>query len=72
MGGRIGGGVATVLGTLWLTGAALAGPPGTRDQIQRDLDAMTRHDLRARDDAGLKRLHRALSKPSAARVGGTR
>ncbi|WP_207178755.1 hypothetical protein [Methylobacterium indicum] len=72
MEGRIGIGVAVGLGTLWLTGAAFAGSPDSRDRIQRDLDAMTRHDLCARDDAELKRLHRDLSKPSAARVGAKR
>lgn len=66
MGGRIGIGIAAVLGTVWLTGAAQAGAP---DRTQRLLDAMTRHDLCARDDAELKRLRRDLSKPSAARVG---
>ncbi len=66
MGGRIGIGGAAVLGTLWLTGAAQAGAP---DRTQRTLDAMTRHDLCARDDAGLRRLHRDLSKPPAARAG---
>lgn len=69
MGGRIGIGLAVVLGTLWLTGAAQAGVP---DRTQRTLDAMTRHDLCARDDAGLRRLHRDLSKPSAARGGAKR
>lgn len=66
MGGRIGIGGAAVLGTLWLTGAAQAGAP---DRTQRTLDAMTRHDLCARDDAGLRRLHRDLSKPPTARAG---
>ncbi|MET7243376.1 hypothetical protein ABZT49_08395 [Methylobacterium sp. EM32] len=60
------------MSTPWLVGAAFASSPATRDHVQRDLDAMTRHDLCARDDAGLKRLHRALSKPSAARAGATR
>ncbi len=69
MGGWIGIGGAAVLGALWLTGAAQAGSP---DRTQRYLDAMTRHDLCARDDAGLRRLHRDLSKPSAARVGAKR
>ena len=66
MDGRVGIGMAAVLGALWLTGAAQAGSP---DRTQRSLDAMTRHDLCARDDAGLRRLHRDLSKPFAARVG---
>lgn len=66
MSGQIGVGLATVLGMLWLGGAACAGSPVTRDRMQRYLDAMTRHDLCARDDAGLKRLHHDLSKPSAA------
>jgi hypothetical protein len=46
--------------------AVLAGASTAR--MQHLLDAMTRHDLCARDDAGLRRLHRDLSKPSAARA----
>jgi hypothetical protein len=72
MSGRIGVGAAVMLGTLWLAGAASAGSPDTRDRTQRYLDAMTRHDLCARDDAGLKRLHRDLSKHSAAAGGAKR
>lgn len=72
MSGRFRMCLAIVLSTPWLTGAAFAGSPTARDQIQRDLDAMTRHDLCARDDAGLKRLHRDLSKFSAATGGAKR
>ncbi|UHC18686.1 hypothetical protein LRS73_13030 [Methylobacterium currus] len=66
MSGRFRMCLAIVLGTPWLAGAAFAGSPAMRDQTQRYLDVMTRHDLCARDDAGLKRLHHDLSKPSAA------
>lgn len=70
MGGRTGLCVAAALSVLWPGSEAYAGPSTAR--TQQFLDAMTRHDLCARDDAGLKRLHRDLSKPSAARAGATR
>lgn len=69
-GGEFGLYLAAVLGTLWPGGAAHAGSPAAR--TQHLLDAMTRHDLCARDDAGLKRLHRDLSKRSATKAGATR
>ncbi|GJD61362.1 hypothetical protein [Methylobacterium frigidaeris] len=72
MSGRTGIYPAAMLGTLCLGGVASAGSPGPRDRTQQDLDAMTRHDLCARDDAGLKRLNRDLSKPSAAGVSAKR
>lgn len=54
MSGRFRMCLAIVLRTPWLTGAAFAGSPAIRDQTQRYLDATTRHDLCARDDAGLQ------------------
>ena len=76
MGGRMRVCLAAVLGMLWLDGvapgSAAAGSLSTRDRMQHDLDAMARHGLCARDDAGLKQLHRDLSKPSAARIGAKR
>ncbi|WP_156311900.1 hypothetical protein [Methylobacterium platani] len=54
--------LAAVLSLPAIGGEARAGAPDARDRVQRALDAMTRHDLCARDDAGLKRLHRRLSR----------
>ncbi|SFV11788.1 hypothetical protein SAMN02799631_05335 [Methylobacterium sp. 174MFSha1.1] len=68
--GWIGACLAAALSLLWPVSEAHAGSSTAR--TQHLLDAMTRHDLCARDDAGLKRLHHALSKPSAARAGATR
>ncbi|TNC11308.1 hypothetical protein FF100_19455 [Methylobacterium terricola] len=65
--GRIGFCVAAGLSLLGAD-AVLAGALGPQDRLQRQLDAMTQHDLCARDDRGLRRLHRQLSTmPAAAR-----
>jgi len=61
---RIGTGVAAIAIGLLCTGAR-AGMPAAEARIQRQLDAMTRHDLCARDDAELKRLRRRLSQTPA-------
>ncbi|WP_204165419.1 hypothetical protein [Methylobacterium sp. 17Sr1-1] len=70
MSGRIGVCLAAALSMLWPGSEACAGASTAR--TQHLLDAMTRHDLCARDDAGLKRLHRDLSKRSATKAGATR
>lgn len=67
--GRIGICAAAGVGLLMIGGAARAGAPASQNEVQRQLDAMTQHDLCARDDAGLKRLHRRLSKVSAESAG---
>lgn len=57
--GRIGAAVVIEVG--FLGTEARAGTPAAEARIQRQLDAMTRHDLCARDDAALKRLRHRLS-----------
>ncbi|MEE8629977.1 MULTISPECIES: hypothetical protein [Methylobacterium] len=54
-------GAAVVIAVGFLGTEARAVTLAAEARIQRQLDAMTRHDLCARDDAALKRLRHRLS-----------